>query len=79
MPEHIDLNTDISDLSIDTVVYTPVRLYNAFAVDDAIHGLLAVERGRTPLSPEAKAILLPKGDWKQLIEAVNLDGMGIEA
>ena len=79
MPEHIDLNTDITDLSIDTVVYTPVRLYNAFAVDATIQALLEVERGRMSLRPAAKQLLLPKGDWKQLVEAVNLDGMGIEA
>jgi hypothetical protein len=79
MSEHIDLNTDLTKLSIDTVVYTPVRLYNAFAVDDTIHALLEVEEGRLSLSPQAKDLLLPKRDWKQLIEAVNRDGLGIEA
>ena len=78
MSEHIDLNTDITTLSIDTVVYTPVRLYNAFAVDDTIQALLEVEESKLSLSPLAEA-MLPKRDWTGLVEAVNLDGLGIEA
>tara|TARA_R110000765_G_scaffold67883_2_gene131124 strand:- start:168 stop:404 length:237 start_codon:yes stop_codon:yes gene_type:complete len=78
MPEHIDLNTDLTTLSIDSVVYTPVRLYNAFAVDDTISGLLEVEKSKFSLSPLAE-VMLPKRDWVGLVEAVNLDGLGIEA
>ena len=78
MGEHIDLNTNLNVLSIDSVVYTPVRLYNAFAIDDTIQALLEVEKSKLSLSPLAEA-MLPTRDWTGLVEAVNLDGLGIEA